>query len=355
MGEEGKTPIPENIKKSLNKLATATKTDVKELVKQMKEIMEKDPTIQQMANKQHQIVFAHTMLVRRYTMTGGAKQMYLRPLAKPRARQAKSQGKMKYVGDLYALVQIIEKGEDGNETVGETKYAAGTLWERAADVMRELSPNKVYRTSLGAKDGLKGLVLSGNDASFVEVEHEIPTKENFFKSDIESVVDSLIVPLNELNLNNKDDATDYRIVKGIVLATSTGESDKMGEFGLYSITDDSYIGKENFPVFMHPEDIEWGMGTNLYLIGTVDHDAKSKTTRFNCHFVVPEPGSIPIPRSEEPKPAEQQLPSEEVSLDEIGDELESETSTEEKPVEEPKKEETTEKPTEEISDDDFAI
>jgi len=350
MVEEQKTQLPENIKKSIAKLAAATNIDAKELLKQMKEIMDTDPTIQAMTNKEHQIIFAHTLLVKRYSMTGGAVQMFLRPLLIPRARINKDK---KYVGNIGALVRIITREKDGKETVGDVQFACGTLWEKAADAMRHLSPDKIYKTALTTKEGKNGLILGGNDAAFAETtEVEMPTGEQFFKDQINSKVDSLIVPLDELHLNNKEDETDFRIIKGLVMASSSGTSPKMGEFGLYNITDDSYIGKGNFPIFVNPEDILYGMASQLYFIGPIDRDEAKDTTRFNCYMIVPIPGIPPIPKEEEPKPVESK-PTEEVSLDDIGEDLEEETTpetTEEKPAEKPKEE-----PKSEPVDDDFAI
>jgi len=349
MAEE-KTPIPDEIKKSLQKLATATKIDIKELAQQMKEIMDNDPTIQAMDNAKHQMRFAHIMLIKRYSMTGGAKSMYLRPLSKPRARLATIQGKQKYVGGLYALVKPVEKDDDGNDKIGKTQYAAGTLWEKAAESMRNLDPKKVYKTALRANDGKKGLELGGNSATFIEVSDvQIPTAEEWFKQEIEPRVDSLLTPLDELKLNAKTEETDIRVVRGIVLDAGSGESDKMGEWGRYAITDDSYIGQDNFPMWVHPDDVVWGISSELYFIGTASYDEKNDATRFDCHFAIPVPGTDPLPKTAEPKAVNQ---PEEVSMEDLDAELSEEPKEETK--EEPK-EEKVEEPTPESLDDDLAL
>jgi len=242
MAEEAKTPLPKSIVDTLEKLSVATEVPINELVKQMKEIIDSDPSIQAMTNKEHQINFACTLLVRRFSMTGGTKQMYLRPLSKPRARLTTSQGQKKYVGGLYALVKLIEHDKEGKEVIGETQYAAGTIWEKAADKMRTLSPDKVYKTALRANDAKNGLELGANDASFVEVDYSMPTKEEYFKEHIEPELPSLLTSLDDLKINHRDDQTDIRVVKGTVLDASSGTSKKMGEYGRYSVTDDSFIG-----------------------------------------------------------------------------------------------------------------
>jgi len=366
MAEE-KTTIPKSIVDRLEKLSAATQISTGELVKQMKEIIESDPAIQAMTNKEHQIAYASTLLVRRYSMTGGAKEMYLRPLSKPRARLTKSQGQMKYVGGLYALVKLIERGKDGNEQVGEVQYAAGTIWEKAADKMRTLDPSKVYKTSFRVTDAKNGLELGGNDATFVEVDQPMPTKEEYYKEHIEGEIPNLITSLDDLKINNRDDQTDIRIVKGTVLDATSGTSDKMGEYGRYAITDDSFIGKENFPMWVHPEEVFYGISSELYFIGTANVDSRdpeNPIARYDCHFVMP--AGFTITREEEPTPIAKE--SEEVSLDEINEALDEEPkeapkeeekpAEPEKPAEEPKPEPKKEEPKKtepENKDTEFAI
>jgi hypothetical protein len=323
MVEETKTTLPKPVVEKLEKLAAATQISMKQLVKDLKEFIDSDASIQAMTNKEHQITFACTLLIRRYSMTGGAKQMYLRPLSKPRARQTKSQGQMKYVGGLYALVKLIERNKDGTEKIGEVQYAAGTIWEKAADKMRTLSPNKVYKTSLRATDAKNGLELGANDASFVEVDYSMPTKEEYFNEHIKAEIPELLTALDDLKINQRDDQTDIRVVKGTVLDASSGTSAKMGEFGRYSITDDSFIGKDNFPIWVHPDEVEYGVSSDLYFIGTVSVDnsnPEKPVSRFDCHFVMP--AGATITREEEPTPIQKE--SEEISLDDISGDLEEE-------------------------------
>jgi len=369
MAEE-KTAIPKDVVAKLEKLSERTNISTGELLKQMKDLIDNDAQCQSMTNKIHQIKYACTLLIRRFSMTGGAKEMYLRPLSKPRARLTTSQGQKKYVGVLAGLVQIIDRNNDGTEKVGDVQYAAGTIWEKAADKMRTLSPNKVYKTALRVTDAKNGLELGGNDAAFTEVEHSMPTKEEYFKNNIESELSDLLTLLDDMKINNRDDQTDIRVIKGTVLDSNSGTSAKMGEFGRYAITDDSFIGKDNYPMWVHPEEVEWGISSELYFIGTVNVDnsnPEAPISRFDCHFVIPVPGSDPIPKEEEPTPIAKE--SEEVSMDEINEELKEEPKeeakeevTEEKkpaepPKEEPKKEQTESKEPEKKDDKDteFAI
>ena len=338
--------IPADIKASLKKLATSTKTEPKEIMRQLKDIMDNDPQVKGMASEEHKLRFAHILLVRRYTLTGGAKQMYLRPLSKPRARLITSKGQEKYVGNLAAIVKFIEKDKDGNEKLSEPFYAAGTLWENAAEVATTIEPTKVYRTALKVfEDKKRGLELGGNDASFIEAsEVKMPTAKEYFESKIKPDIDSLLTPLDDLKINVADDQTDIRIVKGIVLESTVGKSDKMGEYGLYSITDDSYIGKDNFPMWVHPDNVLYGASSELYFIGTATYDEKNEASRFECHFV--QPAGFTINKNEEPKPVDQKE-TEVVDIDDIADELDEES-----------KEESTEDTDKEIAnepDDEFAL
>lgn len=318
MAEEKKKGLPEDIKASLVKLASSTKTEPKEIMRQMKDIMENDPQVKNMSNEKHKIRFAHIILVRRYSMTGGAKAMYLRPLSKPRSRLVTTKGTKKYVGNLAALVQIIDKDKEGKEVLGDVTYAAGTLWEKAAEKIPTLDTDKVYRTSLKTFEKNGGLELGGNDALFTEVkEIEIPTAQEYFDSHIKSSIAGKLVSVDDIKINVADDQTDIRIIKGAVLESTIGTSDKMGEYGLYSIMDDSLIGKDNFPIWVHPSEVIYGASSELYFIGICSYDESKDARRFDCHFIVP--AGFTLSKDEEPKPVEA---TEEVDMDDIADELE---------------------------------
>jgi len=341
--------VPEDIKRSIKNLASNIKKKPEEIFSELKELMKTDSTIQQMKSPERQLRFAHVMLLRRYS-GGGGSEMYLRPLSKPRIRMAKSQGKMKHVGDFYALARLIEEDDEGNEQLGDTQIIGGTLWEKAAEMSKTLSPKKVYKTSLRVtkNNATNGLEISGNDANFVEEDADVPTVEEFFKENISPKLEEKLITIDDVHLNVADDKTDYRVIKGYVLNSSTGESEKMGEFGLYSVTDDSYVGKDNFPVFTNPDEIEWGMGTTLYIVGQGNQIGTDKNgkpvVRFEYMCSTPVPGSDPIPKDEEPQPVQEKA-VEEVDIDDIGSDLEEEETQE--PVEEETKEETEEEAEEE--------
>jgi hypothetical protein len=327
MAEE-KTTIPKEVVEKLTKLSAAVEVDMKTIMIELKQIIDSDPSIQAMTNKIHQINYASALLIRRYSMTDGSKQLYIRPFAKPRSRIITSQGQKKYIGDISGLIQLIQKNPDGTEKIGEVQYGAGTLWEKAAESMIILSPNKVYKTALRVNEAKNGVLLGGNSATFVEANHKMPTKEEYFKENIESSLIDYLTTLDDLKINQKDDPTDIRIVRGTVLDATTGTTAKMGEYGRYSITDDSFIGKDNFPMWVHPDEVEYGISSELYFIGTADVDnsnPQKPIVRFNCHFVMPA-GSV-IKKEEEPTPIAKE--SEEVNLDDISEELEEKEESKE--------------------------
>jgi len=357
--------IPEDIKTSLKSLAKSSKTDVKVLVGELKDILENNATIQTMEIEEHKIRFAYGLLLNRYTSTGGAVQLYLKPFSKPRARLAKSKGVMKYVGGCYGLVKLVGKDDKGNPKIGEAFPAAGTLWEKAAEVSQVLSPDKVYKTSLRATETTMGIELGGNDATFTEVSDvKFPTTEEYFKEHILPDIDNLVVRLADLPISHREGLLDIKVIKGIVTDSRKGTG-KQGDYGTYVLVDDSLIGAEeggptNYTIWVNPEDVKYDTGTNLYAIGTVNVDARNPenvVARFDCWFTIPVPGGVVIEKKEEAIPvAKESISPDDLPAEEPPKEAEptpAEQPKEEKPPEQPKEEPKKEEPT--VSDDDFAI
>ena len=315
--------IPEDIKKGLKGLADSSKTDIKTLVAELKDIVENDATASTMEQVEFRIRYAYALLLNRYTSTGGTKQMYIKPLSKPRARRVTIKGVEKYVGGLYALVRLVEKDNEGNVIKGDIKYGAGTLWENAAENAMAISPDKVYKTALKVTEGKLGYELGANDASFVEVDEKFPNNEEYYEKEIKPIEDGLMVRLADLDLNNREDQTDIKVIRAMVLDNGTGETANKVEFGRYTIADDSMIGREeggpaNFAVWVHPDEIIWDNGSTLKFVGSVNFDEKAGISRFDCHFVIPT--EVALRKKLEIKP----VGKEDVSVEDLDKELDGE-------------------------------
>ena len=315
--------IPEDIVEGLKKLAKSSDTPEGTVLKEFKQIAENDPSVQALENVEFKARLAYAVLLNRYTSTGGAVQLYIKPLSIPRARQVKSQGTLKYVGNLYALIKLIEKDNAGNIVKGETQYAAGTLWEKAAENATQLSPDKVYKTTLRVTEVKHGIELGGNDASFVETDEKFPSNEEWFKANIEPKISELSVRLGELELNQREDLADIKVVKAMVLDNATGETSNKVEFGRYTVTDDSLIGREeggpgNYSIWVHPSEVVWDNGSTLLFIGTSNYDDKAEVVRFDCHFVMPT--NVALKKEIKAMP----VGKEEVSIDSLDAELDKE-------------------------------
>jgi len=324
MAEDTKIALPEDIKQGIISLATSSKTPTKTVLAELKDIVENNTDVAAMEQKEHKIRFAYALLLNRYTSTGGAKQMYLKPLSIPRARLT-NQKPPKYVGDIYATIKLIDKDEQGNIVKGELQFAAGTLWENAAEAMQKLSSDKVYKTSLRATDTKHGIELGGNDATFIEVEDDsFLTNKELFDKDIKPNLHDLQMTIGDIDISNREDVNDIRVIKAMVIDAAEGETAKNVEFGRYTITDDSMIGREeggpgNVSIWVHPKEVVFGTGSTLYFIGTAAYDSKAEITRFNCHFIIP--GEVALKRVIKPKAV---VGKEEVSIDSLDADLDEE-------------------------------
>ena len=309
--------IPEDIKEGIKTLATTLKVPSKTLVDQIKEFIESDDAIKRMPPEQDEfkIRYAWANVCRRYTATGGEVQMYIRPLCIPRARQITSKGVQKYVGDMCALIKRIDIDEEGNQTIGDLEYGAGTLWEKAAEKMLDLSSKKIYKTALKAtaKKGAnwEGLELGGNDATFTEVTDgtvKFPTNQEFYDAYLKPKENDLIIELGEKDLNKAENSIDIRIIKAQVVDVGAGETAKGGEFGRYTVSDNSLLGggkdgkPGSEPVWVHPTEAIYEKGSILIYIGSSQYDTDANLYRWTNHFVLPT--GVAVLRVVEAKPVE---------------------------------------------------
>jgi len=326
MTDQKKTTIPDDIKVSLQSLAKGAKVDANILLQELKQIMQTDEIIKTMPEEavEQKIRFAWALLCRKYTVSGTT-QIYIRPTTKPRVRQTK---KGKFVGDLIALVKTIDKDESGNPIISDTKLGVGTLWEKAAENMKGLDPKKVYKTDLFVSDAsatvgntkVEGYELGSNNTTFVETtDTTFPTNEEFYKSYFEPKEKDLKVSLGELDLNlaAENNVMDIRIVTGFVLDVGEGQTAKAGEYGRYTITDDSLLGggPKGMPgsesIFVHPEETIYEKSSTLKFVVSIEFDKPNERCRLTSYMLVPT--TVAMKRKIQPKPVAQQ--SVEVSLD----------------------------------------
>jgi len=324
--------IPEDIKSGLKSLATASKCDTKILVEEMKQIMASDDTIKSMPPEQSEfkIRYAWALLCRRHTSTGKTQAMYLRPLSKPRGGKTKA-GKTR--ADVFAVIKRITNDDEGNPVVGSAELAAGTLWEKAGDAATKLSANKTYKTSLSTKDAkvtqgevtFEGVELGGNDATFVETsEVPLPTNEEFFNEFIAPKEKAITIQLDEMDLNNRTNRVDIRVVKAMIIDYRTGEKADKSEYGQYVVTDDSMLGggekgkPGSYTFWIAPEDVIHEKGVTMKFVGAVNYDKANNIARWDYFFGVPI--GVAVKRKLDVKPVEKKTES--VNPDDLDDDVE---------------------------------
>jgi len=257
-----KSSIPKDIAIGISKLAEATGKDKTYLLKEMKEIIKTDESINKMDNKEAKIRFAWTILASRYSISGG-KDYYILPLATPQVRKIPSG---KFVGDLACLAQEVETNDDGEESLGEIFYAVGTFWDDSAKLLRDITREQPYKMTTKSKEEKKGIALFGNPI-FEETEHEFPNPKEYFDK--------------HLSTN-----TDARVLRLTVLKTEEGENER-GEYAYYETVDDSILGHTTHRIYVDPDDLNFGQASVLYSIGTVNV-AKDGKVRWNHQCFIPE-------------------------------------------------------------------
>jgi len=341
--------IPDDIKSGLQNLCKAKKMEIKNLVAELKQIMEQDDTIKAMPTEhaEFKIRYAFALLCRRYTSTSQKNDMYLKLFSFPRLGKTKA-GKART--DISAMVKRITQDENENDIVGDIEIGAGTLWEKAAEAASKLSPEKVYKVSLTTREvktqvnesTFEGLELSGNDALFVEAKDiEFPSNEQFYKEFIEPMEDNLLIELDEVDLNSKNNRVDFRVIKCRIIDNPVGTRTDGTEYGNYKVTDDSLLGggdsgkPGNITLWLNPREVIYEKGVTIKLIVAISYNEATKRTNFDYFFNIPI--GVVVKKLEEIKPVPEQKETVDIDLD---------TTTEEN-------EESIKGMSE--SDDDFAI
>jgi len=352
--------IPDDVKQNILKLAEAREEDPKDLIARLKEIINEDETVQTMKNAEHKIRFAWAKLYSEYSLSGDVKPFFIRPIANPRPRKVEIKGEPTWVGDLVCIAQLIGKGEDGKQKLGEPIYCAGTLWRDAAKNTRKIEAGKVYKAMLQIKENSWGASVSGNKTVFTEVSdgHTLPEFKKFYEEEIEP--QGKMITIGEMDLNKGESDTDIKVMEAMVVEAEVGESASGNEFGRFTIMDDSIIGG-NYTIFVSPEDVIWAQGSTLIFGGKIDINDDTGEVRWNNHFILPT--EMAMSRELQIKSVQEkdtvdisEEPEEEKEEEETEEKTEEPEEKEEPPKEEPKKEEKKEKPKEEKkeekSDDD---
>ena len=323
--------VPPDIQEGIKKLSEAVEIPVKSLMDRLKEILSTDESIQTMEKDDFKIRFAWAKLYQEHSSRGKTTDCYIMPICWPRVReiQQKKRNERTFVGDLSALIQKIEKDEEGNVQEGEVQYVSGTFWREGAKNLENLVPGKVYKTSLIMTDNSWGVTITSDRAGFVPVTHKMMDLKDFYEKEIKPR--SVNITIGEMDLNKSETKTDIRTIEATVVEAEVGETADNREFGRYSIMDDSIIGG-NFTVFVSPKDIKWAQGSKLIFGGTIDIDDKTGNPRWNNQFILPT--DIAMPKEIVIKPVKEKIESVDIS------EPEPEEETEEEP------------PKDNVSDDD---
>jgi hypothetical protein len=282
------TTVPKDIQDGIKKLSEKTKVPVPDLLKRLKDIIETDENIQVMEKDDFKIRFAWSVLYKEYAMTGNAQECYFMPLLHSRPRDIKIKGSPTLVCDISALIQKIGHTEEGKTTVGDIEYGAGTFWRDGAKNLENLEKNKVYKTSIVMKENSFGYNINSDRATFTPVDKTMDFKK-FFEDNVKD--QAQLMKLGDIDLNESEDSTDFRVVEVTLMESEIGERDGK-EYGYYTVYDDSISG-ETRRVFMDTRDIDWEqgslirMGVNVRLIKSADG---TETHRMNPQWVLPVPG-----------------------------------------------------------------
>lgn len=281
--------IPEDIIQGLKQLAKAKDIQEKVLVERMREIRDNDENIKAIGDSEKEeefkIRYSWAILYEEYSSAGKTVDVLLRPLATPQPREVKTKNGMTWVGDLSAIIQVLEKGEDEKLVKGEPKYATGTFWRDGAKNLLKLERDKVYRASLIVGEGKTGWgsTITSDRATFSLVEDKVIGAEELYKRE-KSFFDKKMIHLGDMDLNKSEDVTDIRVIEATVTDSNVGERDGR-EYGYYNIMDSTIMGS-TVRLFVSPKDVIWLKGSIIKFVGNVDID-RDDNARFNLHFMVP--------------------------------------------------------------------
>lgn len=341
--------IPDDIKDGIKQLSDVTEIPTKELVQQLKSIIETDENIQAMGDSEKEeefkIRFAWALLYRQHSMTGNAEDFYLTPINVPRPRRIEVKGEPTYVGDLVALVQKIEKDEKGNEQLSDVTYGAGTFWRDGAKNLSKLEQGNVYKTKLIGKKNDWGITISSDRATFTKANHKMPDFDSFYKEQIEPL--DIDITLGSMDLSGSNNETEIRTMQVTVIESDVGKSAAGREYGRYVVMDSSVMGG-NFAIFVSPEEVVWSQGSILKFGGTIQINEDTGEIRWTNHFIVPTDLAMPKEITVKAVGGEEV----DVSKPEESKEEKPKEKSKEEPKEEPKKK--GEKPKED-DDGDFEI
>lgn len=326
--------IPEDIKKGIKSLSERTKIPAKDIVKELKQIISSDETIQTIKSEEQKVRFGWALIARRYLSNRKTVDMYIRPANYPRPRKVKTKGESKYNSNFVCIARIIDEETD---KPGKPQLAAGTLWEKAAENTMHLSPKKVYKTSLVITEEDKGLVIGGNDATFTEEKSvKIPSAKVYYKKVIQPKEDELIIDLADMKINDGENAIDYRVIEATVMNHQVGINTNNEEYGNYELTDNSLIRDEEsegrFTVWVHPKEVNAEKGSRIKIVGVVNYDKNNKIARWTHFFIVPTEDASPIIKKEgekEAMDADDILGDDEENINEVDEEEEEEDTDDE--------------------------
>jgi len=280
--------VPKDIQDGIKKLSDKTKVPVQDLLKRLKDIIASDPNIQTMEKDDFKIRFAYAVLYKEYASTGNAQECYFMPLLHNSPREVKIKGSDTTVCDATALVQKIERDEEGNPTVGDIVYSSGTFWREGAKNLQPLKKYKVYKTSLIMKENAWGYNISSDRATFVPADDVKMSFEEFFENEIKPQMQ--LMKIGDADVNEGTDNTDIRVMEVTIMASDIEERDGR-EFGYYDIYDDSITG-ESRRLFLDPRDVDYEQGS-LIKVGVFVRVGKAKDGteihRINPQWFIPVP------------------------------------------------------------------
>lgn len=280
--------VPKTIQDGIKKLSEKTKVPVPDLLKRLKDIISTDPNIQTMEKDDFKIRFAWAVLYKEYASTGNTQECYLMPLLYSNPRDVKTKDGPTTVCDCSALVQKIDRDEEGTPTIGDVTYCSGTFWRDGAKNLQRLEKNKVYKTSLIMKENNWGYEIKSDRATFVPENGVSMDFQKFFEEEIRTQIASM--KLGDADVNEGLDTTDIRIVEVTIMESDIAERDGR-EFGFYDVFDDSVPG-ESRRFFLDPRDVECEQGS---LIRAGVHVRVAKTRdgveihRPNIQWYIPVP------------------------------------------------------------------
>jgi len=280
--------VPIDIQDGIKKLSEKTKVLVPDLLKRLKDIIGSNPNIQTMEKDDFKIRFAYAVLYKEYASSGNAQECYICPLLHHSPRDITIKGSATTVCDCTALVQKIDRDEDGTKTVGDTVYCSGTFWREGAKNLQPLIKGKTYKTSLIMKENGWGFSISSDRATFVPVDDVSIDFEKFFEDEIRPNMQ--LMKIGDADVNEGADTTDIRVVEVTIMESDIDERDGR-EFGYYDVYDDSITGTSR-RFFLDPRDVECEQGS-LIQAGVYVRVGKAKDGteihRMNLQWCKPVP------------------------------------------------------------------